>query len=63
MLVADAPHILPRAIKLAITTADSLSQAFLLATTGNVVTKADINEQNKTTDGVGDLNFDHGLSY
>jgi len=66
MLLADAPAILEYVILSAINGEDTLRQAFRHTRIDNVPLVVDhidgMNEQNQTTDGVGDLPFDHGLS-
>jgi hypothetical protein len=66
MLLADAPVILARVIVSTITGESTLRQAFHYMRAGNVPVVPNhihqMNGQNQTDDGVGDLSFDHGLS-
>ncbi len=65
MLLADAPAILERVISSAITGEDTLRQGFQHMHPANVPVVGNptdnMNEQNQTNDGVGDMVFDHGL--
>jgi len=66
MLLQDAPAILERIILSTINGEDTLRQAFYHMGIENHPVMPnyihEMNEQNQTTDGVGDLAFDHGLS-
>jgi hypothetical protein len=61
--MTDAVRILSQVLSSVLTGRDTLRQAFLHNELSMANRNDDINEQDQPTDGVGDLPFDHGLSY
>jgi len=61
--MADAARILSQVLSSVLTGPDTLRQAFRHNELPMANRNDDINEQDQPADGVGDLPFDHGLSY